>query len=165
MRALPVGTGAVAAALLVGIAALGCNAILGLSPGVLSDGGLGMPCDLGSNTPCDDELACVIGICRPPCASDSDCPSTERCLVEDGTPGTDCPMGNCSQGAEGAVYGCVPTDTPCSDLCQGGQQFVETQGRTCDGDGQCRNACAGGVSYCTSDQTCESVGGALACLP
>lgn len=141
---------ALAAPFFAGLVASGCNGILGLSRGVLSDGGLAMPCDLtpisnAGPTPCGSGLTCVIGICRPSCNDDSDCASSERCLVEDGS--------------ASRVYGCVPTNTTCSPMCVGnGDQFLQTQARTC-ADGQCRNGCTGNGNYCTSDQTCTLVAG------
>lgn len=134
-----------AAALVVcGFAAAGgqgCNDVLGIKAGVLSDGGVGEPCRLDCNSPncppnggCSASFKCIGYVCRAPCSADADCPGGQRCLA---TPGT-----------SPSSHGCVPQNSPCSSVCVDGAGYNGNQ--VCGSDGQCRNSCNG----CLSDQTC-----------
>jgi hypothetical protein len=134
---------------LLAISEQGCNAIMGFRSGVLSDGGLGEPCNATINcghpdcppttppsAPCSGTLVCVGNLCASPCTADSDCPGGERCLFSDGPPH--------------GLYGCVPVNSPCFSPCSD-----PGTPRTCAPDGQCRNICNGNAA-CATDQTCES---------
>lgn len=140
---------ALAVGALAVVGSQGCNDILGLKPGVLSDGGLGEPCDPHANCPftycagvCSANLLCIGDLCRARCAADSDCPNGQRCLTSGNT--------------TASAYGCVPQDSDCSSTCVTGNG-----NQRCGQDGQCRNGCtsAGDAGYqCLPDQTCGHTG-------
>jgi hypothetical protein len=150
-------------AIVVAAAALtvqaGCSGILGLSPGTASDGGLGEPCDTISDTPTPcgaSDTVCVLNLCRTTCFADSDCPSDARCIVADGSNEND-NGGNVFGGGNSLVYGCVPLDATACMAAGCPSPDV------CDPSGQCRTSCSSTSNGCAHDQSCESVGGSLAC--
>jgi hypothetical protein len=91
---------------LLALAGPGCNSILGFKAGVLSDGGLGEPCNLICDCPngtpappegpCSGTLVCVDYVCRAPCGTSADCPSGETCITDD------------TQAPGSGKLGCVP---------------------------------------------------------
>lgn len=91
---------------------------------------LGAQC--GGGAECGSNLVCVLGYCRQPCTTNSDCGSGGVCL---------------SGGSDGD--GCrLPDETNCpSTACP--------SGLTCAHDGTCRNACSTSVPCSIPDDVCD----------
>lgn len=148
------------------IAIAGCQAVVGIRGGTLSDGGPNQPCDEQNNrTQCATGLVCVQNLCRTPCMSDGECAAGERCQNTDSHMSCNpvCPSGCIpTRGAE-----CNP-QKPCDGNgmplgvglvsgCNGGDNNNCTckGGTTCAQDGQCRQICnTGGGGPCGGGQTC-----------